>query len=187
MAASPSAVFALYPPARPQRLSPKVWIPVLVGLAVICFESTPIMGGDRTGKWLTEIWPAVLAKSDPTAFGLVHHLLRKLGHFTGYGTLGLLLRKAWHQSVRIYLKLVGSPLMFAASALSVVFTFVVGSLDELHQSMLPNRTCTFRDVLIDTSGALIFNAIFWAIRARRRGALRLNLCTLRAYSVKGAQ
>jgi VanZ family protein len=157
----------------------RVWLPVLCGLTVICFESTTVMGGSTTGRWLTSIWPRILGEANSPFFGAVHHFLRKLGHFTGYGTLGLLLRKAWHQSVRIYLKMVGSRLMFAASVLSVFFTFLVGCLDEWHQSILPGRTSTFRDVLIDTSGALLFNAIFWVVRARRRGALHLNLCALR--------
>jgi VanZ family protein len=177
MAASPSSRVLFLSPQP--RLSPKEWVPVLVGLAVICCESTPFMGGDHTGRWLMQIWPRTFAHAAPTAFGWVHHLLRKLGHFTGYGTLGLFMRRAWHHSVRIYLKIVGSRLMFAASALSVFFTFLVGCLDEWHQSMLPNRSSAFHDVLIDTSGALMFNAIFWIIRARHRGTLRPSLSALR--------
>jgi hypothetical protein len=81
--------------------------------------------------------------------------------------LGLLLRRAWHVSVQSYLRIVGNQLMFAAASLSVAFTFLFGCLDEWHQSMLPNRTSTFHDVMIDTCGALMFNLIFWAIRMRR--------------------
>lgn len=156
------------------RPSPKAWIPVFLGLAVLCFESTPMMGGSNTGKWLSDIWPHTLARMSPAAFGVVHHLLRKLGHFTGYGTLGLLLRKACHNSVRIYLKIVGAQLTLAAFALSVSFTFLFGCLDEWHQSILPGRSSTGRDVLIDTGGALFFNAVFWIIRTRRRRSLRAD-------------
>jgi VanZ family protein len=104
---------------------------------------------------------------------MVHHLLRKLGHFSGYGTLGLLFRKAWYRSVRVYMNMIGSQLAVAATMLAVSFTFLVGCLDEWHQSMIPGRTSTRTDVLIDTCGALLFNLIFWGIRAyRRRQALK---------------
>ena len=155
-----------------RRLSPKVWIPVLLGLAAICFESTPLMGGNNTARWFAEIWPKVLGSANSPFVGALHHFLRKLGHFTGYGTLGLLLRKAWSHSVRAYMNMIGSRLMLAATALSVSFTFLVGSLDEWHQSIVPGRISCCRDVLIDTGGALLFNAIFWAIRARKLGAPR---------------
>jgi VanZ family protein len=174
MATSPVQFF----PTQP-RPSYKIWLPVLCGLMVICFESTPQMGGSTTGKWLTELWPRMLAKWEPATFGLVHHLLRKLGHLTGYGTLGLLLRRAWHSSMRMYLKLMGSRLIFASSTLSVLFTFVVGCLDEWHQSILPGRSSSFRDVLIDTSGAILFNVIFWTVRLVRRRTLLRRQADLR--------
>jgi len=150
-------------------LSPlhQVWLPVLCGLTVICFESTAMMGSNNTGRWLTDIWPKSLGPANSPFFGVVHHLLRKLGHFTGYGALSLLLRRAWYHSVRTYLKMIGRRLMFAAFALSVSFTFLVGCLDEWHQSFIPNRTSSGRDVLIDTGGALLFNLIFWFVCARR--------------------
>jgi len=155
-----------------RRLSPKVWAPVLFGLAVIGFESTAWMGGNNTARWFAHIWPKALGPANSPFGGAVHHALRKLGHFTGYGTLGLLLRKAWWHSVRAYLNMMGGQLMLAAATLSVSFTFLVGCLDEWHQSIVPGRTSTFRDVLIDTGGALLFNAIFWAIRARRANSAR---------------
>jgi VanZ family protein len=150
----------------------QIWLPVLCGLTVICFESTPFMGGNQTGRWLTSIWPTILGQANTPFFGEVHHLLRKIGHFTAYGTLGLFMLKAWRRSVRTYMKMFGTQLMFAASMLSVSFTFLIGSLDEWHQSMIPGRTSTCLDVLIDTSGALLFNVIFWSLRAYKRRSLR---------------
>jgi VanZ family protein len=151
------------------------WIPVLIGLTVICCESTAFFGGNTTSKWLAAIWPRILGQANTPFFGEVHHTLRKIGHFTGYGTLGLLLRNAWHRSVQVYLNLIGGRLMLVASALAVSCTFFVGSLDEWHQSIVPGRVCTLTDVLIDTCGALLFNLAFWALLASRRSRA-LNAC-----------
>jgi VanZ family protein len=171
MSASPLTPFR--PPHSAIRRSLRyAWIAVCCGVAVICVESSPIGGGNNTGRLLHDIWPNQLARNwSPAAFGVVHHLLRKLGHFTGYGTLSLLLNKAWRRSVQFYLGIIGGQLRVAASLLAVAFTFFVGCMDELHQKIVPGRTSTFRDVLIDTSGALCFNLVLWAIRARRRGKM----------------
>jgi VanZ family protein len=166
--ATPAIQFIPYQTTSRRPFYFQVWFPVLCGLTLICLESTPMMGGSNTGRLLTSIWPKILGQANTPFFGVVHHLLRKIGHFTGYGTLGLFLLKAWHRSVRTYMKMFGSQLMFAASILSVSFTFLIGSLDEWHQSFIPGRTSTCTDVLIDTSGALLFNIIFWTMRARRR-------------------
>ena len=148
------------------------WIAVFLGVAVICIESTPFFGGNTTGRWLAHIWPSTLGQANSPFFGAVHHILRKLGHFSGYGTLGLLFRKAWYRSAQAYLNIIGRQLAVASTVLSVSFTFLIGCLDEWHQSMIPGRTSTRTDVLIDTCGALLFNLIFWSFRAyRRRQAL----------------
>jgi VanZ family protein len=144
------------------------WTVVSCGLAVILLESSPLGGGNNTGRLLHAVWPNTLAANwNPSTFGMVHHLLRKLGHFTGYGTLALLLREAWHRSLRALRGIAGVRLLVAASALSVAVTCLTGCVDEWHQTTVPGRTGCWSDVLIDTSGALLFNLVFCVLRARR--------------------
>lgn len=166
MATSP---FPYSPALRPALH--KVWIPVLLGLTIICLESSPLMGGNRTAKWLSEIWPPSLPAVSSNFFINVHHLLRKIGHFSGYGALGLLFRNAWLRSVRACLGLLGTQLKIGATALAVSCVFLVGSLDEWHQSFIPGRTSKCSDVLIDTGGALIFTLAYWTYRSWRRSSL----------------
>jgi VanZ family protein len=59
--------------------------------------------------------------------------------------------------------------MVSVSALSVLSTFIVASLDELHQRFVPGRVSSFHDVMVDTAGAVFLNAVFWTVRAYRRG------------------
>jgi VanZ family protein len=169
MSASPLITPSLPPHPAIRRSLRYAWIAVCCGVAVICVESSPFGGGNNTGRLLHDLWPNQLARNwNPAAFGLVHHLLRKLGHFTGYGTLSLLFNNAWHRSARFYLGIIGGQLRFAAYTLAVAFTFFIGCMDEWHQKIVPGRTSTFHDVLIDTSGALCFNIVLWAIRIHRR-------------------
>jgi VanZ family protein len=52
--------------------------------------------------------------------------------------------------------------------LSIASTFIIASLDEFHQRFVPGRVGSFRDVLIDTGGALFLSIVLWAVRARAR-------------------
>jgi VanZ family protein len=155
-------------PSSTSRLPIPVWIPVLIGLGVICVESTRFMGGNTTQKMIADVWQAVVGRGESAYIGPVNHYLRKVGHVTGYGTLSLLFRRAWYVTIRAYMAIASHELRIAVVALSVVSTLLVGSLDEWHQSFVPGRISAGIDVLIDTCGALLFNVVFWMVLAHRR-------------------
>jgi VanZ family protein len=163
---SPSHVASPHP-AR------KAWVAVIFSLIFICFTSTSFMGGHHTQIWLTDVWQAVLGTWRLDLTGPVNEACRKVGHFVGYGMIGLLFRHAWHTSIRAGLMRIGASLatiqgMVSVSALSVLSTFLVASLDELHQRFVPGRVSSFRDVKVDTVGAIVLNVVFWTVRAHRR-------------------
>jgi VanZ family protein len=150
---------------------PMAWLPVFFGLGVIACESTALMSGANTGHWLLNLCHSLWGQTDDATFQTTHFLLRKLGHFTGYGLLSLLFRRAWLITFRRTWKGQRSRLPFSAAALAVGCTFAVACLDEWHQSFLPGRTSTPYDVMIDTTGALLFNLALTAYMTRRRRAL----------------
>jgi VanZ family protein len=56
-----------------------------------------------------------------------------------------------------------------AAALAVLVTLAVACADEFHQSFIPGRTATFRDVILDTMGGLfaqIVILLFWKARMK---------------------
>jgi VanZ family protein len=120
---------------------------VAAGIAVILIESTAFMGSDHTNRPLRWLWEALFGFVSNTRWDLIHMMLRKSGHFFGYGTIGLLWLRAW------WMTLPHSHFLGDAF-LALLGTALVASLDELHQAYLPNRTGTPRDVLIDCCGAL---------------------------------
>ncbi len=147
------------------------WLPALLGLTVVCFESTSRMSGANTARWLLDLCHALWGHADVARVETVNLLLRKVGHFLGYGTLSLLFRHGWYSSLRRSWQGSRSRLPFSAAALAVICTFGVASLDELHQRILLGRTSSIYDVLIDTTGAIVFNRIFMLLKARRRRKL----------------
>ena len=93
----------------------------------------------------------------------MHVILRKTGHFVGYATLSLLLFRSWRGTFpRLSTRwcLQWAVLAFVGSAL-------VASLDEFHQTFLPSRTGMFRDVILDSSAALIAQLLLFLILRRR--------------------
>ena len=168
----------LHPQVTAPRARVNQWVPVLLSLVFVCFTSTSFMGGSHTQVLVDNVWRAVLGTWHRNITATVNEVIRKVGHFFGYGMIGLLFRNAWHSSIRAHLvainyrrlgsRLLGRRLMLSASGLSVLCTFVVGCLDEWHQKYLPGRVSSFRDVLLDTAGALVLNLVFWSLRAQRR-------------------
>jgi VanZ family protein len=147
------------------------WLPALLGLTVICMESTAVMSGANTSRWLLEICHSLWGQTEGQSLETANILLRKFGHFCGYGTLSLLFRRGWCYSLGLKWKGSRSRLPFSATALAVICTFSVACLDELHQRFLPGRTSSFYDVLIDTTGAIVFNRILMLVLAKRRKRL----------------
>jgi VanZ family protein len=150
------------------------WLPVVFGITVICGESTTAMSGANTERWLLSILHALWGQTGGSSVDAANLLLRKVGHFFGYGTLGFLFRRAWYISLRQSWEGPRSRLPFSASALAVFCTFCVASLDEIHQRFLLGRTSSFYDVMLDTAGAIVFLRVMTVVVARRRRAALLE-------------
>jgi len=132
----------------------KVWFPVVLGIGVIMIESTEYLGADQTSLPLRRIFEALFGHVGDEAWALVHHLLRKTGHFLGYGFIGLAWLRAW------WFTLPRSRFMMDAF-LALLGTALVASADEWHQTFLPNRTGRYQDVLLDCSGAIAMQLVVY--------------------------
>lgn len=129
----------------------KAWLPVAVWLGVIAIESTEGMGASHTSLMLSTVIHWLHLHISWERVEMINHVLRKCGHFLGYGTLCLLFVRAWMLSLRPSLD--GKPLLARAIALALFCTLCVASADEIHQKFLPGRTGTPVDVLLDMTGA----------------------------------
>lgn len=130
------------------------WLPVLLGICAILLESTEFMGADHTSGPLRWLFQAIFGPVSNARWPVIHALIRKSGHFFGYGLIGLFWLRAWWMSLR------HSHFLKDAS-LGLLGTSMVASLDELHQSFLPNRTGSPWDVLLDCCGALTLQLVVY--------------------------
>ncbi len=135
------------------------WLPVVIGLIIITIESTNEFSSLNTGTWLRPVFTWILGPMTDSRWDSIHHVLRKSGHFLGYGTLGMTWMRAW---LRAFIRIQQWTVMqwrIRAAFLALFCTFLTASADEYHQTLLPDRTGLFSDVLLDTSGALLFTLI----------------------------
>ena len=142
------------------------WLPVVVWIGIIVLESTDMMSAQHTGSWLYAICHAVFGSVNRAQFEIFHHVLRKLGHFVGYGTLAVLSFRAFRATFsNVYARSSGYARLWGSALL---LTCSVASLDEWHQSFIPSRTASVRDVALDTLGgvALLLIAMLWMRRKR---------------------
>ncbi|MGD0902744.1 MAG: VanZ family protein [Terracidiphilus sp.] len=130
------------------------WLPVAVGIGVIMIESTEWMGSNYTAGPLRWLYESIFGPVADARWELLHHFIRKSGHFLGYGAMGLLWLRAW------WMSLPRSRFLHDA-LLALLGTALVASADEWHQTFMPNRTGSPWDVLLDCCGAITLEVLVY--------------------------
>ena len=126
----------------------RAWFPVAFAIAVIATESTEYFGADHTSGPLRLVFEHLFGAVSNADWDDIHHMIRKTGHFLGYGLVGLSWLRAW------WMTLPESNFLQDA-LLAILGTAAVASADEFHQTFLANRTGLASDVLIDCTGAIV--------------------------------
>ena len=126
-------------------------------------ESTDLASAQHTAQVLYPVFHFVFAV-DPARFAVYNAVLRKVGHFVGYFTLSVLLFRSW----RATFPRLSTRWCLQWSTMAFFSTSLVATLDEWHQTFIPSRTGTVRDVLLDSSAALVAQLLLFTILRTRR-------------------
>jgi len=106
---------------------------------------------------------------------LLNEVLRKTGHFLGYGLLSVLVFFALRNTNRDRIRRVlqrpwGSYLhdlwRLEWSFLGVMTAVGMATYDEIHQSFIPSRTSRWQDVVLDSCGAAIVQCAIYLLSQR---------------------
>ncbi len=104
---------------------------------------------DLLSKIELTYWGRTISVETRGYYYFVEFLIRKGIHIISFGCI----------SIIFYIFYRKFKLKFAL-LYAVVTTFVIAALDEFRQSFVPGRTGVFDDVLLDTSGAILFVFLF---------------------------
>ena len=122
------------------------WWPVAISVAVVTISSSDLFSAPHSVHLLQRIVEAIFGPVPGIPWDKVNFWVRKSGHFTGYGLIGLSWLRAW------WMTLPHSRYALDAG-LSLLGCAAMASLDEWHQSYIPTRTGSPWDVLLDCTGA----------------------------------
>jgi len=148
------------PPRKSEAI--KAWIAAGLWLIVIAIESTSYLSSQNTSRILYPVLHFLFGM-DWERFDYWHFYIRKAGHVFGYGTLSVLLFRALRATAPGAIK---PRWTVRWSIFAILGTAVVASLDEWHQSFIPSRTGTVRDVILDTVAGIAAQILvaLWMIR-----------------------
>lgn len=147
----------------------KAWIAAILWLIVIAIESTAMLSSNNTSRILYPVLHYLFGL-DVVRFERVHFFLRKGGHVVGYAILSILLFRAWRATLPA-MSNVNWTLRW--SAIAILGTAFVASLDEWHQTFIPSRTGRWQDVVLDTCAGIAAQLLIflWLKGRRSDGAL----------------
>lgn len=131
----------------------KYWIPAICVAVLISLFSTHYFSAAQTARVIIPILRWFFPSASPHALHLMHVGIRKLAHITEFGVFSI----AVFHGVRAERH--GWNLKWAAITLLIAVSYA--GLDEWHQSFVPVREARVRDVLIDSTGALLAQIFVW--------------------------
>jgi VanZ family protein len=139
------------------------WMSVIGWMSLIFVGSTDVLSAEQTSHVIVPFLLWLNPQNSVATITTIHFALRKFGHVAEYTILAALLWCALRGTLTSMRTIAISGLVFFASA-------VFAASDEFHQSFIPSRTASVKDVMIDICGAAIALALCVALRRRRRPA-----------------
>jgi VanZ family protein len=142
----------------PVKVLLRYWLPLLIWMALIFIGSTELMSGEHTSRFLVPFLRWVHPTISPLALMKIEYAIRKVAHVTEYTVLAALM-------LRAFVHVVFSKRWAVAALVAFSVCGAFAASDEFHQSFVPSRTASARDVMIDCAGVLI-GLLLYAIIAR---------------------
>jgi VanZ family protein len=129
------------------------WGPALAWAVLAWIFSTSVFSDQHTSRFLIPIFKWLFPHAAGSTLLLMHKAVRKAAHIGEYFVLSVLL----FRSIRGERS--GWQLRWALFAFALAACYAV--VDEGHQIFVPGRRASVRDALLDTSGAIMAQAVVW--------------------------
>ena len=126
---------------------------ILWMIFIFVMSQTPGNDSSKQSNFIVDIIIHIL----PITRDTLSFIVRKCAHMTEYAILAFLIYKTIVHIVHIEKSLVKS----------FIFTFLYACTDEFHQLFIAGRAGQFRDVCIDSTGALFMILIIYIINKRK--------------------
>lgn len=131
-----------------------LWMGLIFSFSGQTAEVSGKISSSTTAKIIAQIYPGFDSLSPDEQAKIIdttEHFVRKIAHLTEYFILSALL---------VFALLFNDFLPINRAILAVLISLVYAATDEIHQLFVSGRACRLSDILIDTSGAAIFAALY---------------------------
>ena len=140
------------------------WIPAICVAVLISAFSTHYFSSAETARFLIPFLRKLFPAASLHTLSRIHTVIRKLAHITEFGALSTAVfhgvrgeRYGWR---------------FQWALITLIIAVSYAGLDEWHQSFVPVREPRVRDVLIDSTGAMLAQVLVWIYAKLHRNALQ---------------
>jgi VanZ family protein len=134
----------------------KKWLPVFLWAGVIFFFSTDHFSAPQSSRILGPLLQWLFPDISLEQLSSIQFATRKLGHLIEYFILAVLLYRALHAES-------GGRSSVRPAVVTMTFVLVWAATDEFHQSLVPSRTASMVDVMIDGLGGF-FGTLWMYLR-----------------------
>jgi VanZ family protein len=136
----------------------KKWLPVLLWAGLISFFSTDHFSAPQSSRILEPLLHWLFPNLAPEQISTVLFAVRKLSHWFEYFIFAVLLYRALHAEN-------GARSSVRPAAWTIALVLVWAAADEFHQSLVPSRSASVVDVMIDGLGGL-FGTLWMYLRLK---------------------
>ncbi len=136
------------------------WIILACWLRFIFGASSDAMSGEHTSHFLFPLLRWLFPGISTPTMESIHFVVRKGAHVTEYAILYLLSWRAFRG------RDTAGRWNWRTATVALLFVALFAASDEFHQSFIPSREASIRDVLIDVAGALFSLLCLWRWKTR---------------------
>ena len=129
----------------------RYWLPLMIWMVVIFGASADTRSSERTSRILEPFMRWLKPDITSESIDAVRLVVRKAAHVAEFAVLGWLLWRALYRPKQHDSR----PWSYRAAAAALGIAILYAAADEFHQSFVPNRTGSVKDVCIDTAGAVL--------------------------------
>jgi VanZ family protein len=129
-------------------------------MAIIFAGSTDLTSAEHTSRIIVPLVRWFFPTISPLTLVRMEFFLRKATHVSEYAVLAVLLYRAFVHTLFQSRRMLSAGLVLLSCA-------AYAASDEFHQSFVPSRTASLRDVVIDVCGATLAVLLYWSITTRR--------------------
>lgn len=135
------------------------WLPVIIWMSIIFTVSGDTGSFQHSSRIIGPILHWLMPNLSQETTDEIVFAIRKCAHLSEYALLAFLVWRAWRKPRWKDPR----PWMWSQAGVAVWVAMFYATTDEFHQTFVPSREGCVRDVMIDSTGAIVGMIVLWLV------------------------